>query len=64
MDDVIKIVGAVVGVLARVVSEAIADGDWSVFDKRLSEVLPSELQTSIARARADALAAQKFGAES
>ncbi len=51
-------IGAEVG---KFLLEAFQNGDTSVLDKPLKDIIPAELRTTLAKKLADAAAAKKFG---
>lgn len=59
--EVVGLVIEIVSALARVIGTALAAGDWSVLDRPVADILPAQLQVSLARARAEAEAVAKLG---
>lgn len=59
--DWVKLVLEIVFRLGAVIHEALKNGDDSVLDRRVNELLGEELRSSVAKRIADARAEAKFG---
>ena len=59
--ELANLILSIILAIGRAISDALSTGDISILDKRVSELLPRTLRTSLSRALAEEKARRKFG---